>query len=68
MSDTAELRLFAEVCRALAEGTRDPGDKESWSRLALKWERMESADTGTPASFRSGLPTEPAHGVPLQSA
>ena len=67
MSDTAELRLFAEVCRALAEGSRDPGDKESWSRLALKWQRMESAETGTPASFRSGLRTEPADSVLLQS-
>ena len=42
MSDTAELRLFAQVCRALSERARDPDDKVSWQRLALKWQRMES--------------------------
>jgi hypothetical protein len=61
MSDTAELREFADICRALAEGSRDPGDKASWSRLALKWEQMESADASPSVPcFMGGLRSEAA--------
>ena len=43
MSDTAEFRLFAEVCRALSERARDPDERVSWLRLARKWQQMEAA-------------------------
>ena len=59
MSDTEELRLFAQVCRALAERARDPDDKACWLRLALKWQQMESADhLDGPVGLQS---SEPRH-------
>ena len=42
MSDAAELRLFAEICRALSDRARDPDDKAGWLRLARKWQQMEA--------------------------
>jgi hypothetical protein len=60
MSDAAELRFFTEVCRALAEGSRDAGEKASWLRLALKWERMEAACVGF-SSGAGGRASSPIH-------
>jgi ribosomal protein L24E len=57
MSDAAELRFFAEVCRALAEGSRDPRERISWSRLAIQWEQMEVGDASMrEAQLKSTLP------------
>jgi hypothetical protein len=54
MSDSAELRLFAQVCRTLSEGARDPDDKASWLRLARKWQQMEAGHhLDVPVELRS---------------